>query len=76
LNEILAKHGVTHIDVCGIMTQNCVTHTALSPDAAPYHVRVLSDLCTAPTVLIHAIALNALQDRSSGRFEVVHANPI
>lgn len=76
LNEILAKHGVTHIDVCGIMTQNCVTHTALSPDAAPYHVRVLSDLCTAPTVLIHAIALNALQDRSNARFEVVHANPI
>ncbi|WP_373699662.1 isochorismatase family protein [Neisseria dentiae] len=71
LNEILAKHGVTHIDICGIMTQNCVTHTALSPDTAPYHVRVLSDLCTAPTALIHALALNALRDRSSEQFEVV-----
>lgn len=71
LTEILKKYGIRALDICGIMTQNCVTHTALSPFAVDYKIRVLSDLCTAPTVLIHAIALRALQDRSSERFEVV-----
>ncbi|MBE9579483.1 MULTISPECIES: isochorismatase family protein [Moraxella] len=44
-------------------TQNCVTHTALSPLAKGYKIRVLSSLCTAPTELIHGIALEALKDR-------------
>lgn len=63
LNDILQQHGIRQIDLCGIMTQNCVTHTALSPNAAPYHVRILAQACTAPTALIHQIALNALRDR-------------
>lgn len=71
LAEILEKNNITALDICGIMTQNCVTHTALSPFAADYKIRVLSDLCTAPTALIHAVAVRALQDRSSERFEVV-----
>lgn len=63
LLEILKQHGIEQIDICGIMTQNCVTHTALSPFAKDYKVRVLSNLCTAPTELIHQIALGALADR-------------
>lgn len=63
LQEILAQHEIEAIDVCGIMTQNCVTHTALSPAAAAYKVRVLGGLCTAPSELIHAISLDALKDR-------------
>lgn len=63
LNDILQQHGIRQIDLCGIMTQNCITHTALSPNAAPYRVRVLAQECTAPTALIHRIALNALRDR-------------
>jgi len=46
--------------VCGMMTQNCVVFTALSRSADPFHVRVLGDLCTAPTETVHRIALNAL----------------
>lgn len=64
LLEILQENGTQKVDICGIMTQNCVTHTALSPLAKDYKIRVLSSLCTAPTELIHQIALGALADRA------------
>ena len=57
------RHGIEALDMCGMMTQNCVTHTALSPAAAAYRVRVLGSLCAAPSELIHQIALRALADR-------------
>lgn len=63
LIDILKENGIEQVDVCGIMTQNCVTHTALSPLAKDYKIRVLSNLCTAPSELIHLIALDALRDR-------------
>ncbi|AGH37411.1 Isochorismatase [Bibersteinia trehalosi USDA-ARS-USMARC-189] len=63
LLDILKQHCIEQIDICGIMTQNCVTHTALSPFAKDYKVRVLSNPCTAPTELIQQIALGALADR-------------
>lgn len=65
LAEILTRHGIEALDICGMMTQNCVTHTALSPVAAAYRVRVLGGLCAAPSVLIHQIALRALADRTA-----------
>lgn len=63
LSALLADLGATDLFLCGIMTQNCVTHTAISPQAAGYRITVLSDCCTAPSELVHAVALNALQDR-------------
>ena len=65
LAQVLAAAGVSDIYLCGMMTQNCVTHTALSPAAAAYRVRVLGGLCAAPSVLIHQIALRALADRTA-----------
>ncbi|OLP57968.1 isochorismatase [Xaviernesmea oryzae] len=56
----------THLDgietllVCGMMTQNCVVFTALSRAADPYEVQVVGDLCTAPSQIVHQIALRAL----------------
>lgn len=52
--------GTNELLVCGMMTQNCVVFTALSRSAERFQVRVLGDLCTAPTETVHAIALNAL----------------
>lgn len=63
LAEILTRHGIGTLELCGMMTQNCVTHTALSPAAAAYRVRVLGGLCAAPGRLVHQIALRALADR-------------
>ena len=63
LLEILQKTGVRELYVCGMMTQNCVTHTALSPQAANYRIKVIGEACTSVSALIHAIALRALADR-------------
>ncbi|QMT41480.1 isochorismatase family protein [Neisseria shayeganii] len=63
LTEILMQQGIEALDICGIMTQNCVTHTALSPAAEAYRIRILGDLCAAPSALVHQIALRALADR-------------
>ncbi|RKW44787.1 MAG: isochorismatase family protein [Lautropia sp.] len=53
----------TDLYLCGMMTQNCITHTALSPDARRYTVHVLADCCSAPSALIHDIAVRALKGR-------------
>lgn len=58
----LAQHlaGTKELLIIGMMTQNCVVFTALSRSADQFVIRVLCDLCTAPTETVHRIALNAL----------------
>ncbi|MCG6210696.1 cysteine hydrolase [Vibrio furnissii] len=63
LTDVLRAQNIRELVVCGMMTQNCVTHTALSPAASDYSVRVLSDACSAPDAMVHGIALRALSDR-------------
>jgi nicotinamidase-related amidase len=63
LEQLLAGLGVTELLVCGMMTQNCVTHTAISKSAEKYHVIILSDCCTTVSEMIHNIALHALSTR-------------
>ncbi len=63
LEGILAGYGTQEILVCGMMTQNCVTHTAISKAAEKYRVTVLADCCTTVNEMIHLIALNALAPR-------------
>ena len=63
LAETLASLGATELLLCGMMTQNCVTHTAISKAAENYRVTVLTDCCTTVDQMIHLIALNALSTR-------------
>ena len=63
LDETLVALGVEEILLCGMMTQNCVTHTALSRAADRYRVKVLGDCCTTVSLILHRIALNALTTR-------------
>jgi nicotinamidase-related amidase len=63
LEETLARLGTSELLVCGMMTQNCVTHTAISKSAEKYKVSVLSDCCTTVSEMIHLIALNGLSTR-------------
>jgi nicotinamidase-related amidase len=63
LEETLAKLGVTDLLVCGMMTQNCVTHTAISKAAEKYNVTVVVDCCTTVSEILHQIALHALSTR-------------
>ncbi|AZN36329.1 cysteine hydrolase family protein [Iodobacter ciconiae] len=64
LHETLQKLGVNELIICGMMTQNCVTHTALSRQADQYKkVTVLKDASTTVSDMLHAIALHALSTR-------------
>lgn len=63
LEETLQRLNVEELLVCGMMTQNCVTHTAISKQAEKYSVRILSDACTTIDPMIHAIALKAVSSR-------------
>lgn len=65
LQALLHTHAVDSLLLCGMMTQNCVTHTALSETANGYRVQVLADACTTVSAPLHAIALHALGDRVS-----------
>lgn len=63
LEATLAALGATELLVCGMMTQNCVTHTAISKSAAKYDVTILHDACTTVSELLHHIALHAVSTR-------------
>ena len=63
LEKILSDLGAIELLICGMMTQNCVTHTAISKSAEKYQVSILSDCCTTVDQMIHAIALNAVAAR-------------
>lgn len=65
LTRTLTDLGVTELLVCGMMTQNCVTHTAISKAAEPYVVSILGDCCTTVSEMLHLIALNAVSTRLS-----------
>lgn len=64
LDSTLSKLGATELLLCGMMTQNCVTHTALSKSAEKYKVAIIPECCTTVSEMIHAIALSALSIRA------------
>jgi len=63
LEAVLTGLGATHLLICGMMTHNCVTHTAISRAADKYRVSILGDCCATVSELMHAIALNAVATR-------------
>ena len=65
LEEVLSESGITELLICGMMTQNCVTHTAISKSAEKYKVTILPDCCTTVDEMIHNIALHAVSTRVS-----------
>ena len=63
LKQWLDSYGVDHLRIAGMMTQNCVTHTAISREAEPYRVEVLATCSTSVDAMIHGFALSALSTR-------------
>ncbi len=53
----------TELLICGMMTQNCVIFTALSELAEGLTIKVIGDLCAAPSEIVHLIALNGLESK-------------
>jgi nicotinamidase-related amidase len=54
---------VEELLICGMMTQNCVTHTAISKSAEKYRVAILTDCCTTVNEMLQLIALHAVSTR-------------
>jgi nicotinamidase/pyrazinamidase len=60
LDALLARLGVTHIDVAGIATDYCVLASALDANSAGFKVTVLPELCAGVAPESSAAALNTL----------------
>lgn len=65
LEQVLEELEINELLICGMMTQNCVTHTAISKKAEKYKVSILIDCCTTVNEMLHNIALHALSTRVS-----------
>jgi nicotinamidase-related amidase len=63
LSEVLDGLGAKELILCWMMTQNCVTHTAISKSAEQYSVTILPECCTTVNEGIHAFAVNAVSTR-------------
>ncbi|WNO09943.1 cysteine hydrolase family protein [Teredinibacter sp. KSP-S5-2] len=63
LDTLLQQSDIKTIIIGGMMTQNCVTHTAISKTAEKYNVKLLTDCCTTVDEMIHNLALRALSTR-------------
>jgi nicotinamidase-related amidase len=63
LLELLKDAGIRKLIVCGMMTQNCVTHTAVSKSAEMFEVSILADCCTTVSEILHQIALHGISTR-------------
>lgn len=63
LKAILDRLEVQELILSGMMTHNCVTHTALSPQVDSYNAKVLSPGTTTVSEVIHLLALHALSAR-------------
>lgn len=63
LEQLLSEHGVTDIYLTGMMTQHCVTHTALSPQGKNMNVHIIAEGCAAPTKALSDLALFGLSAR-------------
>ena len=71
LEEVLSSLGVEKLIICGMMTQNCVTHTAISKSADKYKVSILPECTTTVDEMIHNIALHAVSTRI--QFETIES---
>lgn len=65
LEQILRDAGITDIYLTGMMTQHCVTHTALSPQAHGMNVHIIAKGCAAPAQALSDLALQGLSARCS-----------
>ena len=63
LEVLLRETGITDIYLAGMMTQHCVTHTALSPQANGMNVNIIANGCAAPSKSLSDLALTGLAAR-------------
>jgi len=73
LEDLLQELGVEEILITGMMTHNCVTHTALSPTASKYKPRVIEECTCTTDPITHALAVDAMQVRGIAMLSIDEA---
>lgn len=73
LESILQDLGVEEILLTGMMTHNCVTHTALSPAASKYNPKVIEECVCTVDPIAHALAVNSMQVRGIEMLNIENA---
>ena len=63
LEKIVRDAGITDLYLTGMMTQHCVTHTALSSQARDMRVHIIAKGCAAPAKSLSDLALQGLRAR-------------
>lgn len=63
LEQTVRDAGITDLYLTGMMTQHCVTHTALSPQARDMKVHIIAKGCAAPAKALSDLALQGLSAR-------------
>lgn len=73
LDQLLEELGVEEIILAGMMTHNCVTHTALSPAASKYNPKVIGECCCTVDPIAHALAVDSMQVRGIPFVDIANA---
>ena len=60
LEQVLQELGVEEIVLTGMLTHNCVSHTALSPAAAKYNPKVIESCSCTVAPIMHLLALDSM----------------
>lgn len=63
LEQIVRDAGITDLYLTGMMTQHCVTHTALSAQVSDMRVHIIAKGCAAPAKALSDLALHGLSAR-------------
>ena len=60
LDPLLRGLGVTHLQVCGVVTNICVESTVRAAFMRDYRVTLLGDACAAQTARLHYLGLEVM----------------
>jgi len=60
LDPLLRGLGVTHLQVCGVVTNICVESTVRAAFMRDYRVTLLGDACAAQTARLHELGLEVM----------------
>lgn len=70
LLDTLESNKITDIDICGMMTQNCVLFTAIDQKAKIFNPKIVPEACTSVSQIIHLAGLIGLS-----RMGFIQGNP-
>lgn len=61
LHQTLQQSGIEHLVLFGVVTNNIVEHTARNGVDYGYHITVVEDCCSAPTLEVHNASIENMR---------------